>query len=128
MPREPIPEQLRRFILTSVPSVPFVEALLLFRNHREAALDSKFLARNLYISEGAATELVGQLHAARILKPVEPSNGTYRFAPATDELARLLETLCAYYSTHLVDVTDMIHSNRERTAKQFADAFKLRKE
>ena len=31
MPREPIPEELRRFILTSVPTVPFLEALLLFR-------------------------------------------------------------------------------------------------
>ena len=38
MAREPIPEELRRFILTSVPSVPFVEALLVFRGANGAAV------------------------------------------------------------------------------------------
>lgn len=44
MPRESIPEELRRFILTSDPSVPFVEALLIFRNDPQAALDASFVA------------------------------------------------------------------------------------
>lgn len=58
MSSEPIPESLRRFILTSISSVPFVEALLLFRNDREAALDTKLVARNLYIGESAAAEVI----------------------------------------------------------------------
>ena len=37
MPREPIPEDLRRFILTSIPSVPFVEAMLIYRDARKPA-------------------------------------------------------------------------------------------
>lgn len=76
MLREPIPEKVRRFILTSVPSVPFVEALLLFRNDPEAALEASFVARKLYIGEAVAADVIAQLHAARIVQAVAPSHSS----------------------------------------------------
>jgi hypothetical protein len=123
-----IPETLRRFVLTSVPSVPFVEALLLFRDQRDKALDTAFVARRLYIGQAAAAEIVTQLVAARIVHAVDAVARSYRYTPETSELAAHLDTLARYYASHLVAVTDMIHSNRARSAKQFADAFKVRKE
>ena len=124
MPRDPIPEDLRRFILTSVPSVPFVEALLIFRESREP-LSIDAVARRLYMGEKAAAEIVAQLRNARLIEP-DPAGAGNRFAPAP-EIAAIVEVLAMHYRTHLVGVTDIIHSKTGRMAQQFADAFKLRK-
>jgi hypothetical protein len=127
MPREPVPEELRRFILTSIPSVPFLEALLLFRGARGEPLGVEAVARRLYLSEGAARQVVAQLREARVVLQ-EAGGDTHRFAPESVELAALLDMLAEFYRTHLVEVSDLIHDRAGRKAKQFADAFKLRKD
>lgn len=128
MAREPIPEELRRFILTSVPSVPFVEAMLVFRGAHGMPVDTDFVARRLYMGQKSASEVVAQLREARILS-MEGNDGlSHRYQPDTPELAAMLDSLAEYYRTHLVEVTDMIHSRTSRKAQQFADAFKLRKD
>jgi hypothetical protein len=126
MPREPIPEDLRRFVLTSVPSVPFVEALLIFREAQGTPVTIDLLARRLYMGERNAAEIVGQLRGSRLIEPVEGAGG-HRYAPAP-ELADMIEQLAHFYRTQLVDVTDLIHSKTGRMAQQFADAFKLRRD
>jgi hypothetical protein len=54
MANSPIPEELRRFILTSVPSVPFLEALLLMRADQTQPWRSDTLAARLYVREKTA--------------------------------------------------------------------------
>lgn len=127
MGREPIPEELRRFILTSVRSVPFVEALLLFRAAGGAPLEVRALAQRLYVSDRNASELAQELHGAGVLERDAHNASLYRYAPAP-ELAAMLDMLATFYATHLVDVTQLIHSVSARRAMQFADAFKLRKD
>lgn len=123
---DPIPEELRRFILTSVPSVPFVEALLIFREARGEPITIELVARRLYLPERNAAQIVEELRAARVIERVEAAGG-HRFAPAP-ELAAAVELLAKFYRSHLVDVTNLIHSKTRRMAQQFADAFKLRKD
>lgn len=122
---DPIPEELRRFVLTSVPSVPFVEALLIFRDATGPVTIEK-LAGLLYVSERQSAEIVDQLRSARIIARSQ-DNGGHAFAPAP-EIAPVVEQLAALYRTRLVDITYIIHSRTGRMAQQFADAFKIRKE
>ena len=128
MPREPVPEELRRFILTSIPSVPFVEAMLIYRDARGAAVSNEFVAKRLYMGDKAAAEVILQLKEAGVVEAAGADPVSHRFRPATPELSEMLEMLAEFYRTHLVDVTDMIHSKMARRAQQFADAFKLRKD
>lgn len=128
MPREPIPEELRRFVLTSIPSVPFVEAMLIYRDARGAAVSNEFVATRLYMRAGAADDVIRQLRESRIVEPAGSDPVSHRFAPHSPELAAMIETLAGFYRTRLVDVTDLIHSKTGRKAQQFADAFKLRKD
>ena len=128
MPRESIPEDLRRFILTSIPSVPFVEAMLIFRAASGNPIGNDVVAKRLYMGDKPAAEVIQQLCDARIIGQVEGDAQRHRYAPDSPELAAMLDTLADYYRTHLVDVTDMIHSKTARKAQQFADAFKLRKD
>jgi hypothetical protein len=123
-----IPEDIRRFILTSVPSVPFLEALLLLRNEANRPWDAKQLATRLYISEKIANELLLELHAARFLSVSETSPPLFSYSPHSDELDGMVGQVAETYSKNIVDVTNLIHSNVSKQAQQFADAFKWRKD
>lgn len=128
MPANPIPDEIGRFILTSIPSVPYLEALLLLRRESTLAWTSSQLARRLYLPEAQTAELLHNLEAAGIAA----RNGTeadlsYQYEPAP-ELAQMLDQVAQCYSTRLRAVTDLIHSRVDRRAYQFADAFRLRKD
>jgi hypothetical protein len=128
MPRDPIPDDVRRFILASIPSVPFVEAMLIFMSRPGTSIETREIARRLYIRESAAAEIVAQLHAALIVEPATPEPAAHRFAPASPALADMLGRVAAHYSKDLIGVTDLIHSRASRKAQVFADAFKLRRD
>lgn len=128
MTRQAISEDIRRFILTSIPSVPFLEAMLLLRNEPEQPWDAKRLARRLYLSEINSSELLTHLHAAGFLALVDSEHSHYRYQPNSTELADMVGQVADTYSKHIVDVTNLIHSNVSKQAQQFADAFKWRKD
>lgn len=122
-----IADDVRRFILTSIPSVPFMEAILLFKALPGQAIETRSVAERLYVSEKQAAALVEQLAAARIIEGVKGEPGTHRFAPSP-ELAAMLDKATHAYVHNLIGVTRLIHSRTERMAQQFADAFKFRKD
>jgi hypothetical protein len=126
MPREPIPEEVRRFVLTSVPSVPYAEALVLCRELRTGLIDGDLLMRRLYVTASAATDLLARLQDAGLV--VATPEGPLVLASPPPELAAMLDTFATFYRSQLVEMTDLIHRRSARKAQQFADAFKLRKE
>jgi hypothetical protein len=127
MDKPSIPEDLRRFVLTSIPSVPFLEALLLMRADPDHAWRRDTLARRLYVREKTAEDLLADLCRARIAVPCQDAEA-YRYAPADAGLRERIDQLADAYATHLVEVTHLIHSSLDRKAQQFADAFKWRKD
>ena len=119
-----LPADVRRFILTSVPNVPYLEAVLLLRADPSQAWTAPRLAQRLYVPERTGTELLAQLREGGV---AEPTEGGMRFAPGP-ELADVLDRLAEAYASQLMTVTDLIHSRVERRAQQFADAFRFRKD
>jgi hypothetical protein len=128
MPQEPLPEELRRFIMTTIPSVPFVEAMLIYRGAEGEPVETSVVAQRLYVSTRAAEEIAAQLRDARMIEAVAGDPARHRFAPQTAELFAYIGQLALFYRTHLVEVSDLIHARSLRRAQQFADAFKLRKD
>ena len=124
---EAIADDVRRFILTSIPSVPFMEAILLFKALPGQAVETRSVGERLYVSEKQAAQLVETLAAAHIIAPVEGSSSAFRFAPSP-QLAAMLDKATHAYVHNLIGVTRIIHSRTERMAHQFADAFKIRKD
>ena len=121
-----LPADLRRFILTSIPSVPYLEAVLLLRADPAQEWEAPHLARRLYVPESTAAELIALLRASGIAVDAEAS-GKVRYAPAP-ELQALVDSVAHAYTHDLVAVTRLIHSRIDRRAQQFADAFRFRKE
>jgi DNA-binding IclR family transcriptional regulator len=114
----------RRFILTSIPSVPYLEAVLLARAEPATDWTPSRLARRLYVSEAVAEGLVRALVEAGVA--VGDGEGI-RYAP-DPELRALLDAVAAAYAADLVGITALIHSRIDKRAQQFADAFRFRKE
>lgn len=125
MDKATIPEDLRRFVLTSIPSVPFLEALLLLRADPAQAWRSDALASRLYIGERVAHALLDELCTAGMASL--GAHG-YAYAPRSPALREHIDRLADLYAKQLVEVTMLIHSSLDRKAQQFADAFKWRKD
>jgi hypothetical protein len=123
-----IPEDLRRFVLTSIPSVPFLEALLLLRTNAAQGWHTDTLARRLYIGERVAHGLLEALCTSGMAAPCPQVAGCYIYQPSSDLLRARIDELADLYARHLVEVTNLIHSTLDRKAQQFADAFKWRKD
>ncbi len=126
----PIPEDIRRFVLTSIPSVPHLEALLLLRASEGEFWSDARLAARLYIAEKTAHSLMAELCRSAMLAPQESDKHdfSYRYQPASAALRQTIDLLADLYARQLVDVTHLIHSKLDRKAQQFADAFKWRKD
>lgn len=123
-----VPESLRRFILTSVESIPYLEAMLLLRKEPRLPWDSRRLARRLYISDKKAADLLQALLAAGLLAQTEAAEGCYCYRPVDPELGDMVDSLAEIYVSHLVEVTNLVHSTIDKKAEKFANAFIWRKD
>ncbi|OON62967.1 hypothetical protein B0920_05970 [Massilia sp. KIM] len=128
MTNPPIPEDLRRFVLTSIPSVPFLEALLLLRGAPGEPWRGETLARRLYISDKVAQGLLDELCTAGVARRCDPpQQDAYCYAPG-ELLRERIDLLAEFYARHLVEITNLIHSTLDRKAQRFANAFRFRKD
>lgn len=125
---KPIPDEIRRFVLTSIPSVPSLEAALLLQAEPARRYTAAEVAARLYVPERAAAELLQALCAAGLVECADPAAGPFRYAPRDAALAASMTSLAALYAENLVGVTTLIHDATQKSARRFADAFKLRKD
>ena len=126
MSRAELAPELRRFILTSIPSVPYLEAMLLLRAEAGRSWSAADVAWRLYLPEPRAADLLTNLVSAGLARA--ESDGALRYEPCTEELASMIDQLAARYTLDVVGVSDLIHSRSDRKAQQFADAFRWKKD
>jgi DNA-binding IclR family transcriptional regulator len=120
---DPIPDDVRRFLLTSIPSVPHLELLMLaWREQRD--FDIEELSRRLYVSPADAQSLAQDLAQADLL---ERDGDRFHLRSASPELQAVLAALDHTYSRHVRAVAELLHSNLGRQAHNFAKAFVWRK-
>jgi hypothetical protein len=124
----PIPDDVRRFVLTSVPSVPHLEAALLLHGQPGQARSVAEVAARLYVPERTAAELLRALCAAGILQCTEVPEPRYQYSPKDAALATAMDALARVYAENLVGITTLIHDATQRSAQRFSDAFRLRKD
>jgi|SRR5690242_13814282 hypothetical protein len=124
MAAEPIPADLREFILGYIDSIAQLEALLLLRHDPYKTWDADSVAGRLYISAREASELLKRLADDGFLIV---SEACYRFSVQSAEQRQMVDRLADAYSHHLIAVTNMIHS-KPRRIREFSDAFRFRRD
>lgn len=123
---DPIPDRVRRFLLTSIPSVPHLEALMLLWREQERAFTVDEIASRLYVSSGVASALSEELALADLLTS-EGDGARYRARTQPPALRALLDELDHTYARQVRAVAELIHNNLGRKAGSFANAFYWRK-
>ena len=123
MTDDPIPGDLREFIMRHIDSVAELEALLLLRANPNESWDVALVARRLYTNETQITAPFARFCEEGLLTCTDH---IYKYAP-TPELAALMDKLAEAHTRHLISVTNLIHA-KPRRIREFADAFKLRKD
>jgi hypothetical protein len=127
MTEDPIPNDIRQFILRSIDSIAQLEALLLLRASPQQSWGIHAIARRLYITEQETSLLLSGLCQQELVTPGGES-GQYTYKPASADLTRMVDRLAEIYAKHLVPVTNLIHAKPRTRMQEFADAFRLRKD
>lgn len=127
MAREPIPEDIQRFILMTVTSVPYLEAMLLLHNEPMRKWTRAEVASRLYVNETKSNFLLTELCEAGVAVHT-PDDDLYSYHPSSEEHHQMIRRLAKTYAENLVEVAQLIHSATGKKARQFADAFKWRKD
>lgn len=123
-----ISDDVRRFVLTSIPSVPYLEAMLVFHRAPTTDFSAADIARALYIDEDRARALLESLVSSGIVVAIDDDAARLRFGPRDQALKDLIDRLARTYDDETIAVTHLIHDTVGKSAHRFADAFKLRKE
>ena len=117
------PDDVRDFIQRHIDSVAQLEAQLLLRANPGEAWDVAKTAKRLYATEPEIAEALARLGADGFLSCKDE---VYCYECGS-ERRHEVDRLAAVYSRHLIAVTNMIHA-KPRRIREFADAFKFRKD
>lgn len=128
MAEDPIPVEIKLFILKSIDSIAQLEALLLLRSNQSEEWDAGNVAKRLYISEQETALLLRRLCDESFIVATSNQPLRYQYQPRSTELTQMVNQLAEIYSKQLVPVTNLIHSKPRTRIQEFADAFKLRKD
>jgi hypothetical protein len=123
MTDDPIPADLRDFILRYIDSVAHLEALLLLRANPQVSWDVATTAKRLYTTEQQAGDALDRLCADELLRC---EDGIYRYEEQSVEHKAMVDRLADAHARHLIAITNLIHA-KPRRIREFADAFKFRK-
>lgn len=104
--RPAIPDDVRQFVVLAVPSVPYLEALLLMRRSAPATWSAAALAASLYLNDKDASALISRLLQAGV---AQRGGDALRYAPPP-AVAALIDRLAEVYADNLIGVSMLIHA------------------
>ncbi|MGC1870260.1 MAG: hypothetical protein WA700_04815 [Acidobacteriaceae bacterium] len=116
------------FILQYIDSVPHLEALMLLWNSRPVGWTCEELATRLYLPSEKVGDLLRDLVRLQCVTESHslPARFSYsRRSEAQDEMMRQVD---AAYRRDLVRISTMIHSKASPAVREFARAFRFKKE
>lgn len=120
----PLRREVDRFILDEIDSVPHLEALLLLWNGRSRQWTIEQLAHDLYIPVERTRQILHDLQQRGAVLVQSP------YCSYSPEFSRdaLMGDVDRTYRRELVRISTMIHSKASPSVREFARAFRLKKD
>jgi len=123
-----LPEDVLQFLLDHIESVPHLEALLLLWRDPQASWTPGEMANRLYVAPDAAAKLLEDLARHGLVTVGAESPRVYRYCTDWDAGNLLMPKISATYSRQLVRVAQLLHSKASPGVREFARAFRIKKE
>jgi hypothetical protein len=119
-------EDIFRFIMDQVDSVPHLEALLQLWSARPRDWSELEIAARLFVQPAQVRSIMNDLIRRRLVLEEQPGSGSYRYF-SSPENDRLLAGVAESYRTNLIRISTAIHSKASSGVLEFAKAFQLTK-
>jgi len=117
-----------RFIFENIDSVPQLESLILLWNSRPVGWTEEDLASRLYIPQEQVPAVLRDLIRLQILQEIPGDTKRYSYLPRSEEQDELMRGIDRAYRSDLVRISTMIHSKASSPVREFAKAFRLKKD
>jgi predicted transcriptional regulator len=125
MPESGLPLDVQKFIAKYIESVEKLEILLLLGNTPEKQWSAEQVYQEIKSNQSSINQKLQNLCSDGFL---EHQDDHYRFQPKSVELAQAVTALGACYQTRRIKVIEAIFSKGTDELRNFANAFRLRKE
>ena len=116
------------YILEYVDSVPHLEAMILFWNSRPVGWTCDELASRLYIPAEKVGGVIRDLVRLQIIQEHPGTPEKFSYFPRSDEQNNLMRSIDDAYRRDLVRISTMLHSKASSPVREFARAFRIRKD
>jgi hypothetical protein len=116
------------FILENIDNVPQLEALVLLWNSRPVAWTAEELTSRLYVPAEKIDELLRDLIQRNLIVRAHWKPPKYSYDARSEKQNALMEQVDSAYRRDLVRVSTMIHSKASSALREFARAFRFKKE
>lgn len=117
-------QQVDRFVIEEIDSVPHLEALLLLWNSRPKRWLPEEMGKALYLTTEYTQSVLQEL-VNRKLACSEAGRYAYEPDPERD---KVIEALDRVYRREIIRISNMIHSKASPAVRAFARAFRLKKD
>jgi hypothetical protein len=113
------------FVQRELDSVPHLEALLLLWTNRKPWTVEEMGAA-LYVNDGVSRDILQNLTRRNFA--ARGDHDTYTYLSASPERDNLVAALETEYRRNLIRITRMIHAKASPGVREFADAFRFKKD
>jgi hypothetical protein len=123
--------RVNEFIKEEIDSVPHLEALLLIWNRRPHEWLVREMAGAIYVPEENAAQILQALAQRGLVAAIRDAatgDALYRYESSSEDEDSLLRDLDLIYRRELVRVAGMIHSKASSAVRDFARAFRFKKD
>lgn len=116
------------FIFENIDSVPHLEALVLLWNSRPAGWTLNELSSRLYVPPAKADLILADLARQGLASKSEENPPRYRYMARSEGQDEMMAMVDSVYRRDLVRISTMIHSKTSSAVREFARAFRFKKE
>lgn len=117
-----------QFIHEQIDSVPHLESLILLWNSRPVGWTEEELASRLYIPPEQVKAVMRDLARLQFVQEIAGPPLKYSYLPRSEEQDDLLRGIDNAYRRDLVRISTMIHSKASSPVREFAKAFRFKKD
>lgn len=117
-----------KFIEENIDSVPHLESLILLWNSRPVGWTEGELASRLYVSREQVGGVLRDLVRLQIVQELGGNPARYSYLPNSEEQDEMMHEIDHVYRRDLVRISNLIHSKASSPIREFAKAFRLKKD
>ena len=120
--------QVDRFILEQIDSVPHLEGLLQLFNSQPKVWSAEEMAAAIYVRQDIAEKILENLLQRNLIAADPRKPDAYYYSADNEGRNDLLESVNEVYRREVVRISSMIHSKASAGVRDFARAFRIKKD